>query len=88
MEIPGSSRWRLTPETECRICNKECYALFIWNYQLEKHGSQYYKHVNDTYPFELLEGFKYDHPIISINDKVQPLLPLKEFMERLDMSRK
>ena len=33
-EILGSHKWINSKNEKCKICNKLCYCLFIWNYQV------------------------------------------------------
>lgn len=61
------------------------YSVFVWNRKLsteQKHGS-FYKHLNhETAKF----GKKYSHPVLCSKGKVYKMLPILEFIDRLNQS--
>ena len=36
VEIPGSNMWSQTTGSNCNICNKLCYCIFVWNLSVQK----------------------------------------------------
>ena len=94
-EIPDSHRWVENFGPNCHICNKHTYTIFVWNKdaaarQLRasqdqaKRGElqmQRYSQSN-LEPITLHES--YSMPILAIGEQVHKLLPLVEFIERLN----
>ena len=85
-EQPDSHRWFENYAPDCSICNKNVYTVFIWNKKLafNKDQSEFYKHLD----FNVLDFDKnYNSPVLSTKDKVFKMLPITEFIERLNLSK-
>jgi len=61
------------------------YCVFIWNKRLVTSGlgdESWYKH-SDLEPISF-KNRMYKHPVLCIKDQVHKMLPLKEFLGRLE----
>ena len=90
-EVYLSHKWRKGNEGLCNVCNKLCYCIFVWNRRLQSEpglAHTYYKHIN----FEPLQFTKfyedYKHPVMYINGQEERMIPVMEFIERLELSDK
>ena len=67
-----------------------CYCIFVWNYQLQAaRDAKFYKSSKHLMPIKFNTGdLKFSSPVICINGQLQTMLPLSEFMDRLEVSKK
>ena len=42
-EMLGSHKWIKSNESACKICNKLCYCVFVWNYRVQTDENLRYK---------------------------------------------
>jgi predicted secreted protein len=63
------------------------YCLFVWNKRLVQStlDEKWYKH-SPQEPITI-KNKMYKHPVLCINDKVHKMVPLAEFLGRLEHSR-
>ena len=84
-EILGSSRWLSSTGPCCKICNKLCYSVFVWNHRVQDDTTRRYKFYKQSLakPVVFEAKFENPYPVIVVNDKIHKMIPVEEYMERL-----
>ena len=71
-EMLGSHKWISSNEPKCRICNKLCYTIFVWNWRVQNEATHRYKFFKQSTaaPVAFNRAFESTNPIIIVNGKV------------------
>ena len=98
-EIPFAHRWVETTAAQCHICQKLTYTVFTWNKRIAEELSRRKQHTKTcenqdalitVFNQSKLEPIRiskyYDNPILCVDNKIIPFLPLNEFVERLTLA--
>lgn len=84
----GSHTWQQTTDTKCRLCNKLTYSLFVWNYQVQTNEEVRFLYYQQSTTLPLKWKLKYPHPVAVINGEIHRMIPLDEFVQRLETKYK
>ena len=88
-EIVGSQRWQNATDGVCKICNKYCYAIFTWNYDVQNDVELRFEHFKQSLSRPVSFGeLDCPYPILVVNGQLQKMVPLSEFVERLKAGRR
>lgn len=66
-----------------------CYTVFVWNYKVQLDEMNRYKMYKQSLhnPIEFQDDFEYKTPVIAINKEMHLMVPLDEFLERLEAGK-
>ena len=84
-EILGSSSWLSSTGACCKICNKLCYSIFVWNYHVQDDATRRYKFYKQSLakPVVFHAKFESPYPVIVVNDNIHKMMAVEEYIERL-----